>query len=317
MIPDRWYPILEASKLRKQSIGLKRLGRQLVLWRADDGGPVAADRGCPHRGASLVGGRVEGGELACPWHGFRFDSAGSCTQIPCEGRDARIPKAMRLRTHPVRESHGLLWLWYGAERSSYPELPLLDEMQEDTRNAYEASYTLPYHYSRMVETNLDLHHTPFVHGSVFKHHTRFDDFEAEREGDYIRTRCVARREDGKGRDFPVRADTLLPCLGMVELTPKLQILISATPVDEENTWLWFRYQQRYTTLPGLRKWIAWISVKSELVWVQPQDWRIFETMTPGTLDDSPHCYVTADKGIGLYRRRRAELLDAALQAKAS
>ena len=36
MIPDRWYPVLEASKLGRRPVGLQRMGRRLVLWR--DGG---------------------------------------------------------------------------------------------------------------------------------------------------------------------------------------------------------------------------------------------------------------------------------------
>ena len=105
---------------------------------------------------------------------------------------------------------------------------------------------------------------------------------------------------------------------MVELTPKLQHPRSPRRRStSQSTWLWFRYQQHYTQLPLLRKWLAWLSVKSELVWVQPQDWQIFEGMTPGTIDESPHCYVAADAGIGLYRRRRAELLRAAPEALAS
>ena len=33
MIPDRWYPILEAAKLRRRPVGIQRMGKRLVAWR--------------------------------------------------------------------------------------------------------------------------------------------------------------------------------------------------------------------------------------------------------------------------------------------
>lgn len=316
MIPDRWYPVLESARLRRRPVGVRRLGERLVLWRSPGGRPVALPATCPHRGAALDAGRLVDGELACPWHGFRFAADGRCTRMPCEGAEPRIPEALHLQPRVVREAHGLVWLWFGELRERLPEIPFFEEAHSDLACTSEASYVLPYHYSRMVETNLDVHHTAFVHGAYVPVGERVDGFEAEVDGDYIRTRGELRKPD-KPRGMPFRADTLLPCLGMVELTPKLRIFVSSTPVDDGHTWLWFRYQQEYTRLPVLRRLLAWVAVQSELRFVQPQDWRIFEAMAPGTIDEVPHSYVRSDLGIGLYRKRRAELLAEASHARAS
>ena len=37
-----------------------------------DGEYLAIDDFCPHMGASLAGGHVEDGLVACPWHAWRF-----------------------------------------------------------------------------------------------------------------------------------------------------------------------------------------------------------------------------------------------------
>lgn len=316
MIPNRWYPILECSKLKRRPVGIQRLGRKLVLWRAADGRAVVAPAHCPHRGASLAAGRVVNGELACPWHGFRFDRSGSCTLMPCEGPQARLPQGMALETGVVQESRGLIWLWHGAKRAEYPPLQIFEELCEDTSCASEASYVLPYHYSRMVETNLDLHHTPFVHKPYVPNTPRVE-LEASVERDHIRSWGVMRSERPGKREYPFRAEAMLPGLGMIELTAKLRILVAATPVDDHHTWLWFRYYQDYSTLPVLRKAIAWIAVQSELRFVQPQDWRLFATLPEGTIDDVPYRFVHADKAIALYRKRRAELLAEPVRAVAS
>ena len=308
MIRDRWYPILEASKLGRRPVGLTRLGERLVAWRDASGAPVVSPGFCPHRGADLGQGRVREGQLECPWHGFRFEAGGRCTRMPCEGTGAAIPKAMRLEPIPAREAFGLVWLWWGERREALPEIPFFDEGR-DPRGTAQASYVLPYHYSRMVETNLDIHHTPFVHGSVVPVGERVEDFEATIAGDRIDTRGTLRRERG-GRGFPFRACLILPGTGLVELTPNLRILVASTPVDEGRTWLWFRYHSSHTRSAWVRSAVAWVAVQSELRVVQRQDWRIFRGMAPGTIDAFPYRFVHADAGIALYRKRRRELLEA-------
>lgn len=313
MLRNRWYPVFEAARLRRKPIGIKRMGQRLVLWRDARGGPRLLPAACPHRGASLAAGRVVDGELECPWHGFRFDGRGRCTLMPCEGPDARIPRAMHQTAYPVCEVHALIWMWWGDERETYPPVPFFDEL-DDRGGSTQASYILPYHYSRMMETNLDIHHTPFVHGNVVPVGTRVVDFEAHSDADriYSSGTLVKEKNAAKGNfeGMRFRADLILPNLAHIQLTPKLRILVCATPVDEGHSWLWFRYCQSYTGSRLLGKLITWISVHSELRIVQKQDWRIFADMTPGTIDDVPYTFVHSDKAIALYRNLRAEELKA-------
>lgn len=309
MVPDRWYPILESSKLGRRPVGLVRMGERLVVWRAESGAPVVMPGFCPHRGADLAQGRVREGELVCPWHGFRFDAGGRCTRLPCEGSGAPIPKVLRVEPWPAREAFGLVWLWWGERRDALPDIPFFDEGR-DLRGTAQASYELPYHYSRMVETNLDIHHTPFVHGNVIPVGERVEGFEATLEGDRIDT-CGELRREGRARGFRFRASLILPGTGLIEFTPKIRILVASTPVDEGHTWLWFRYHSRYRPVGLLGRLVSWIAVQSELRVVQRQDWRIFRGMAPGTIDDFPYRFVHADAGIAFYRRRRRELLDEA------
>ncbi len=74
------------------------LGRDLVLFRGDDGTARVFDAHCPHLGAHLgVGGRVCGDGIACPFHGWRFDGEGQLVEVP--GLD-RPPRAAA-RAWPV------------------------------------------------------------------------------------------------------------------------------------------------------------------------------------------------------------------------
>lgn len=325
MLRNRWYAVFESAKLRQKPIEIKRMGKPLALWRDAGQRPHLVDAACPHRGAALGTGRVVDGELVCPLHGFRFDGAGRCTLMPCEGPDAKIPKALRLAQYPAREEHGLVWMWWGEQREAYPPVPFF-ESEAGRVGATDASYILPYHYSRMLETNLDIHHTAFVHGNVISVGARLMEFEAHVEGDRIYSSGVLVKEKNasagtgkhKTKGMPFRADLMLPNLVLIELTPKLRILLCATPVDDDHSWMWFRYCQSYTSSAVLGKIITWISVKTELQIVQKQDWRLFKGLTPGTIDDYDYAFVHSDKAIALYRKLRAQQLESdAAQASES
>lgn len=313
MLRNHWYPVLEAARLERKPSQIKRFGETFALWRDADGSPRALPDVCPHRGASLSSGKVRDSTLECPWHGFRFDVEGRCIAMPTEGPGARIPRALRLTPVEVREGHGLIYMWWGDPQATLPEIPYFDDLN-DRGGSSETSYILPYHYSRMVETNLDIHHTPFVHGNVFPVGSRMVDFDAHAEGDRIFSRGTLVREKharaGRTDGMSFRADMIFPNLGMVELSPNLRIVICATPVDDQHTWLWFRYCQSYVGNAWIGKIVTWLSVQAELRIVQKQDWRIFAGMTPGTVDDFPYAFVHSDKAIALYRKMRAQRLAA-------
>ena len=53
-------------------------GRSVVVFNV--GGAIRAiDNACPHNGASLASGPLEGHVLRCPAHGLRFDLNTGCT----------------------------------------------------------------------------------------------------------------------------------------------------------------------------------------------------------------------------------------------
>jgi 3-phenylpropionate/trans-cinnamate dioxygenase ferredoxin subunit len=75
-------------------------GRLVILFNID-GAIHAVDDSCPHNGASLASGQLEGNLLRCPAHGLRFNVATGCT--PGEN-------PLCLKTFPVREADGKLFL---------------------------------------------------------------------------------------------------------------------------------------------------------------------------------------------------------------
>ncbi|WP_175731898.1 Rieske (2Fe-2S) protein [Burkholderia ambifaria] len=70
---SRRIPIAPVDELRP---GQRKLvfvdGASIVVFNVD-GKVFAVDNSCPHNGASLAGGQLEGLVLRCPAHGMRFD----------------------------------------------------------------------------------------------------------------------------------------------------------------------------------------------------------------------------------------------------
>ncbi len=80
---DHWHPVLLSRELGARPTPVRLHGRELVLFRSGSEVGALADR-CPHRGMRLSEGRVEGGELVCPYHGwsFRADGVGRAPASP-------------------------------------------------------------------------------------------------------------------------------------------------------------------------------------------------------------------------------------------
>ena len=71
-------------------------GREFALF-FHEGNYFALDDLCPHRGASLGAGQLEGGRIACPMHGWTFDvKTGACQNNP----------ERPVKTHPTRIENG-------------------------------------------------------------------------------------------------------------------------------------------------------------------------------------------------------------------
>ena len=75
--PDGWFQVGYSDELAPgQVVPLKYFGRELVLYRGEDGVAHLLDAHCPHLGAHLGhGGRVVGADIECPFHAWKFSGA--------------------------------------------------------------------------------------------------------------------------------------------------------------------------------------------------------------------------------------------------
>ena len=114
---DSWYLGAHSSRIRNGK--LKRelmLGEPVLIGRMRNGQAFALRDICPHRGVPLSAGRVlSENNVECPYHGWQFNKDGVCTHIPSlvDGQ-ALDPSNIRVRSYPVCEQDGLIWVYMAA-----------------------------------------------------------------------------------------------------------------------------------------------------------------------------------------------------------
>lgn len=315
VLPDRWYVVLRAKDLRRKPLAIRRFGEDLVLYRTASGAPSCAIDRCPHRGVALSLGRVHGDELECGYHGFRFRTDGSCSSMPCDGPGARIPKAMRTTTFPVRETHGLIWVWWGAPRAELPEVPWISDLPTTLRHASDLAVEWPVPSYRAIQANFDPHHAAFLHGprSLFftpvRRLVQADDVRCESDEDGVDLRMVLREAGGVGAGLPIHATHRFPGVSYVRLGKFALLGLLDTPIDAERTFRVIRSVSPFGRAAGLGKLYAWASIvldyyfgsqlKEDLPFVRTQASR------SALFTDT---FAAADIGVARYEQlRRAQL----------
>jgi ferredoxin-NADP reductase/nitrite reductase/ring-hydroxylating ferredoxin subunit len=105
-----WYPVARSDDLPARHVYHGQvLGREVAIWRADDGYVNVWENRCLHRGVRLTLGLNEGRELRCQYHGWRYaNRTAGCTYIPAQPADSPARTVCNL-TLPAVERHGLVW----------------------------------------------------------------------------------------------------------------------------------------------------------------------------------------------------------------
>src|SRR5712692_8510507 len=100
-----WQPVCAAAELTlerpKKRVGM--LGEDLVVFRQADGGYGLIGEHCSHRGASLYYGFVESEGIRCPYHGWLYDPAGRCLEMPFEPAQSMMKLTLRHPAYPVEK----------------------------------------------------------------------------------------------------------------------------------------------------------------------------------------------------------------------
>jgi nitrite reductase/ring-hydroxylating ferredoxin subunit len=236
--PAGWYCLGATEDFPRRSVKTKRLaGREVVVYRTDDGHVAALDAHCPHLGAHLGrGGCVEGDSIRCPFHGFAFDRHGACTKTGYGSK----PPAARARAYRLRELDGLVLAYVhasGQEPTWAPEPPDMRGWSPFRLH----SWTLRGHPQETTENSVDLGHFGVVHG----YEDVYERAAIEVSGPHLFARYGFRRPSLRlaGKTWSVREEIDVHVWGLgysrvdikdLTLGLDIRLLVLPTPLDSEH-----------------------------------------------------------------------------------
>jgi phenylpropionate dioxygenase-like ring-hydroxylating dioxygenase large terminal subunit len=163
---DLWYPVAASWQVTHAPIGVTRLSESIVLWRDGQGSVHALEDRCPHRGARLSLGWNLGERLACWYHGIQVDGQGKVCEVPASAR-CPMEGQHRVKSYPVHEAAGAIFLWFGNEGVSREPVPLrLPEELTSSEHSHflcMAYWTVNYRYA--IDNVMDPMHGAYLHAT--------------------------------------------------------------------------------------------------------------------------------------------------------
>jgi len=165
-LKNAWYVAALSPNIGRTLQAVRILGESIVLYRAQDNTPIALEDACPHRKLPLSMGRIKGDAVECGYHGMVFDCSGKCIDAATQ---ERIPPLAVVRSYPVQDRYGLLWIWMGDTGTvPLPDIYPIDNHDNPAWNITRGdSMHCACNYLWLVDNLLDPSHVAWVHRSSF------------------------------------------------------------------------------------------------------------------------------------------------------
>jgi 5,5'-dehydrodivanillate O-demethylase len=164
-----WHPIAGEAEITEDQPKkrVRILGEDLVLFRDGKGRLGLVEEQCRHRSASLYYGFVEDDGLRCAYHGWKFDCAGKCIEMPFEPENAPLKDAVKQIAYPVQAFAGVIFAYLGPAPA--PLLPRWDVLlREDGERRLFILPELECNWLQVMENSCDPSHTFYLHAHTLK-----------------------------------------------------------------------------------------------------------------------------------------------------
>jgi phenylpropionate dioxygenase-like ring-hydroxylating dioxygenase large terminal subunit len=326
MFKNFWYAVEFSHNISDRPQLVKLLNQEFVVYRTPAGKVVALDNRCVHRGAALANGTVLGNCVVCPYHGWKFEPSGKCTEIPANPAGRSIPGRARVSAYDVVEKYGWVWIFIGdLPADQRPPIPELPHFYNPDLKAIRGDFHWSANYERIVENGLDIAHAPFVHAGAFGNPDapEVEKYDLERQDWGAGTTVMLEPTPpggiwrflmglwGSSKPAPVKTRTafILPNITVLEVYMsfgRLAIYTSHVPIDAHTTvskWVSFR-----SFFKG-----GWADrdAHQRVISIFEQDRPVVESQRPQLIpfDLSAELHVPSDALQVQYRKMRLQLRD--------
>jgi len=160
-----WIPILLSSELPEPDcppVRVKVLSERLIAFRDSSGKLGLIDEFCAHRGVSLWFGRNEEGGIRCPYHGWKYDVNGQCTEVPSEPAESGFCQKIKLTSYPMIDKGGVIWTYMGPKDTIPPE-PEYEFATVPANQTYMSKRLQECNWLQALEGGIDSSHVSFLH----------------------------------------------------------------------------------------------------------------------------------------------------------
>lgn len=165
-LENAWYVAAQSRQIGNQLSSIRILGDDVLFFRNSAGKAIALEDACPHRKMPLSMGKLIDDVVQCGYHGLKFDCSGSCVGAPTQDK---IPSNAWVRSYPVVERYGLLWIWMGdpalADESTILQLDDYDDPGWGLTDG--GVLDCKCHYLYLLDNLLDPSHVAWVHETSF------------------------------------------------------------------------------------------------------------------------------------------------------
>jgi nitrite reductase/ring-hydroxylating ferredoxin subunit len=169
-----WHPVARSTDATELPRPVRLLGEDLVLYRDGSGTAGLLTPRCCHRGTSLLYGRVEEHGIRCCYHGWLFESDGTCTDQPCEPDRGRNRTSYRQPWYPVFEYHGLVFTYMGPpeRQPAFPRYDIFEGVGDDEeivvidQFAFGGPTVAPCNWFQTHENAMDPYHVFILHNAI-------------------------------------------------------------------------------------------------------------------------------------------------------
>lgn len=281
---------------------MQLFGQDIVVWRRSDDSLAAIDARCPHMGASLAVGRVVDDQVECPYHGFIYDAAGTCTTTPLRDTNALIPKTLCNRSYAVADKAGWMFLFWGEREAATADIPFFEEVTEPLHHMWSVR-EWPVDFVRFIENTVDVAHLGTVHrGTLSWTIPKVIEVKSEVKGNIIAM------VPPSTTDLPVQSKIAYPNLALLHLHPKFLTVFAAVPIDEYHSRIYVRSSQAMVRIPGL----AWLFSKikhwADMAALWQDKKALFSVRPIKALDAKHEVLMEFEPHIVAYRKMRKRLL---------
>jgi phenylpropionate dioxygenase-like ring-hydroxylating dioxygenase large terminal subunit len=248
-----WMPALLAEELPENDcppVRVKLLGERLIAFRDSAGRYGLMDEFCAHRGVSLWFGRNEEGGLRCPYHGWKYDVTGQCTEVPSEPAENGYCRRIKLTAYPLVKIGDILWTYMGPAEQQ-PPLPQWEFATVPAEQTFTSKRFQESNWLQAMEGGIDSSHVTFLHG----HGLKTDPLMKGSKGNDYNMNDLApvfevtesegglwigvRRNAEPGYYYWRITQFVLPCFTMIP--PRGDHPVHGhfwVPIDDENCWAW-------------------------------------------------------------------------------